>query len=63
MDNVKDISNLIADMVFKGATEDDVVKAVRYSVDVMDAEKSIANMEQSYINNGISELKEKYQSN
>lgn len=61
MDNVKDISNLIADMVFKGATEDDVVKAVRYSVDVMDAEKSVAIMDQSYIDNDISELKKKYQ--
>ena len=63
MDTVNDVSQLIIDMVYKGTTNDDMARVIRYSMDVMEVEKSIANVEQSYINNGISELKEKYQGN
>ena len=55
------VSNLITDMTIKGATEDEIARAVRHSMVVIDAEKHNLNYKQSYIDNGIAELKQKYQ--
>ena len=49
------ISNLITDMTLKGATQDELARAVRHSMVVIDAYK------QSEIDNNISALKKKYQ--
>lgn len=56
-----DVSNLITDMTIKGANTTDLAKAVRHSMVVIDAEKHNLNYKQSYIDNGIAELKKKYQ--
>ena len=56
-----DISNLITDMTIKGAPADDIAAAVRHSMVVIDAEKHNLNWRQSYIDNGIANLKAKYQ--
>jgi hypothetical protein len=55
------ISNLITDMTLKGASEDELAKAVRHSMVVIDAEKHILNYKQSEIDNNIAALKNKYQ--
>jgi hypothetical protein len=56
-----DVSNLITDMTIKGAKPDELAAAVRHSMVVIDAEKHSLNYKQSYIDNGIASLKEKYQ--
>lgn len=56
-----DVSNLITDMTIKGATQDELARAVRHSMVVIDSEKHNLNYKQSYIDNGIAELKKKYQ--
>jgi hypothetical protein len=56
-----DVSNLITDMTIKGATSDELARAVRHSMVVIDSEKHNLNYKQSAIDNGIAELKEKYQ--
>lgn len=56
-----DISNLITDMTIKFANDNEIARAVRHSMVVIDAEKHKLNYKQSYIDNGIAELKEKYQ--
>ena len=56
-----DISNLITDMQIKGATSDEVARAVRHSMVVIDAAKHKLNYKQSELDNGIAELKAKYQ--
>lgn len=55
------ISNLITDMTLKGATDDELARAVRHSMVVIDAEKHKLDYTQSERDNGIAELKEKYQ--
>lgn len=55
------ISNLITDMTLKGATDDELIRAVRHSMVVIDAEKHGLDYKQSEIDNGISSLKKKYQ--
>ena len=55
------ISNLITDMTLKGATEDELARAVRHSMVVIDAEKHSLDYKQSEIDNGIASLKKKYQ--
>lgn len=55
------ISNLITDMTLKGAPRDEIERAVKHSMVVIDAEKHYLNYKQSYIDNGIAELKERYQ--
>ena len=55
------VSNLITDMTIKGATDDEICRAVKHSMVVIDAEKHNLNYKQSYVDNGIAELKEKYQ--
>lgn len=56
-----DISNLITDMTIKYANDHEIARAVRHSMVVIDAEKHKLNYKQSYIDNGIAELKKKYQ--
>jgi DNA-binding CsgD family transcriptional regulator len=56
-----DVSNLITDMSIKGAKPDELARAVRHSMVVIDAEKHNLNYKQSYLDNGIASLKEKYQ--
>ena len=55
------VSNLITDMTIKGAPTEDITRAVRHSMVVIDAEKHKLNYKQSEIDNGIEELKQKYQ--
>lgn len=54
------ISNLITDMTIKGASEDELARAVRHSMVVIDAEKHGLDYKQSEIDNGIPALKAKY---
>lgn len=56
-----DISNLITDMTIRGAKTDELARAVRHSMVVIDAEKHELNHKQSAIDNGIGQLKTKYQ--
>ena len=55
------ISNLITDMTIKGANNDEIARAVRHSMVVIDAEKHNLNYRQSFIDNGIAQLKATYQ--
>ncbi|MFA5655128.1 MAG: hypothetical protein WDA37_00125 [Dysgonamonadaceae bacterium] len=55
------VSNLITDMTLKGATQDELARAVRHSMVVIDAEKHKLDYKQSEIDNGITSLKKKYQ--
>lgn len=56
-----DVSNLITDMTIKGAPENEIARAVRHSMVVIDAEKHNLNWKQSAQDHGIAELKRKYQ--
>lgn len=56
------ISNLITDMTLKGATSDELARAVRHSMVVIDAEKHGLDYKQSEADNNITALKKKYQS-
>jgi len=56
------ISNLITDMTLRGAPHEDLVKAVRHSMVVIDAEKHHLDYKRSAIENGIPHLRAKYQS-
>ena len=56
-----DVSNLITDMTIKGAPLDEICRAVKHSMVVIDAEKHNLNWRQSYIDNDIAGLKEQYQ--
>ena len=55
------ISNLITDMTIKGATTDELARAVKHSMVVIDAEKHSLNYKQSALDNNIKQLKIKYQ--
>lgn len=55
------ISNLITDMTLIGASDDELARAVRHSMVVIDAEKHKLNYKQSEIDNDIDTLKRKYQ--
>lgn len=55
------VSNLITDMSIKGATNDELARAVRHSMVVIDAEKHNLNYRQSARDHGITQLREKYQ--
>jgi len=55
------ISNLITDMTIKGASFDEIARAVRHSMVVIDAPKHKLNYELSYKENNIAALKKKYQ--
>ena len=55
------VSNLITDMTLLGATPDEIARAVKHSMVVIDAEKHHLDWRQSAVDNGIPELKTKYQ--
>lgn len=55
------ISNLITDMTIKGATDDEIAKAVKHSMVVIDANKHELDYKQSEIDNDIKTLKRNYQ--
>lgn len=55
------ISNLITDMTIKGAPDSDIVRAVKHSMVVIDAEKHNLDYKRSAIENGIAKLKTEYQ--
>lgn len=55
------ISNLITDMTLKGAVPEELARAVRHSMVVIDAEKHHLDYKQSFADNGIESLKKKYQ--
>lgn len=55
------VSNLITDMTIKGATPAELERAVKHSMVVIDAEKHHLNYKQSYDDNCIAALKNKYQ--
>jgi hypothetical protein len=56
-----DISNLITDMTIKGAPNEELARAVRHSMVVIDAEKHSLNWRESSRANGIPQLKARYQ--
>lgn len=56
------VSNLITDMTLKGATSDELARAVRHSMVVIDAEKHKLDYRQSELDNNITALKKEYQS-
>jgi hypothetical protein len=55
------ISNLITDMTLKGAHDDEMERAVRHSMVVIDAAKHKLNYKKSEEDNGIAALKKRYQ--
>lgn len=55
------ISNLITDMTLRGATDSELARAVKHSMVVIDAHKHKLDYKQSEKDNGIAELKMKYQ--
>lgn len=55
------VSNLITDMTLRGALDDEVTRAVRHSMVVIDAEKHKLDYKQSELDNDIKSLKAKYQ--
>ena len=56
------VSNLITDMTIKGASDAELARAVRHSMVVIDANKHKLNYKLSAEQNGVAELKKKYQS-
>ena len=57
------VSNLITDMTIGGAPYDEIARAVKHSMVVIDAEKHKLNYKQSEKDNGIQQLKDKWQPN
>ena len=55
------VSNLITDMTLAGATKDELARAVKHSMVVIDAEKHKLDYTRSEIENDIASLKRKYQ--
>lgn len=55
------ISNLITDMTLQGADDEMMARAVKHSMVVIDAEKHKLNYKQSEKDQGIAELKKRYQ--
>lgn len=55
------ISNLITDMTLKGAKPEEIARAVRHSMVVIDAPKHGLDYKRSFEENRIAELKKKYQ--
>lgn len=56
------ISNLVTDITLAGADDAELARAVRHSMVVIDSAKHKLNYEQSYIDNDIAGLIEKYRS-
>ena len=57
------ISNLITDMTLKGASPEELARAVKHSMVVIDAPKHKLDYKKSETDNGIAALKKRYQSN
>ena len=55
------VSNLITDMTLQGADQDEIARAVRHSMVVIDAEKHKLDYKRSEVENDIKSLKAKYQ--
>lgn len=55
------VSNLITDMTIKGADDEEIARAVKHSMVVVDAEKHNLDYKRSEQDNRINELKRKYQ--
>lgn len=55
------VSNLITDMTLMGANDEEIARAVRHSMVVVDSPKHKLDYTQSEIENGIKELRQKYQ--
>jgi hypothetical protein len=55
------VTNLIADMTVRGANSDELARAVKHSMVVIDAEKHNLDYKASERQNGILALKKKYQ--
>lgn len=55
------ISNLITDMTLAGASSDELARAVKHSMVVIDAEKHKLDYKRSEVENNIAALKKKYQ--
>ena len=55
------VSNLITDMTLQGAPSDEIARAVKHSMVVIDSEKHNLDFRQSEKDHGILSLKEKYQ--
>ena len=55
------ISNLITDMTLAGATEDEMARAVRHSMVVIDAEKHKLDYKKSEVDHNIAQLRKDYQ--
>lgn len=55
------VSNLITDMTLKGATDDELARAVKHSMVIIDAEKHDLDWRQSAEDNNIRQLYLKYQ--
>ena len=58
-----EVSNLITDMTIKSADSDEIARAVRHSMVVIDAQKHHLDWKKSYADENIEELKNKYQNN
>lgn len=56
------ISNLITDMTLLGATNQELARAVKHSMVIIDANKHKLDYKQSEVDNGIKALHKKYQS-
>jgi hypothetical protein len=56
-----DVTNLISDMTIKGANTDELARAVRHSMVVIDSEKHNLDFKASARDHGILDLKKKYQ--
>lgn len=55
------VSNLITDMTLLGATQDELARAVKHSMVIIDANKHELDYKQSEIDNNIAALHKKYQ--
>lgn len=55
------VSNLITDMTIQRASSEEIARAVKYSMVVIDAAKHKLNYKQCYIDNDIASLKKEYQ--
>lgn len=55
------VSNLITDMTIQQAPINEIVRAVKHSMVIIDTEKHNLNYKQSALDNGIADLKRKYQ--
>lgn len=55
------VTNLISDMTIRGASFDEISRAVRHSMVVIDSEKHNLDFKRSEVDHGIRDLKKRYQ--